>query len=215
MTALARPADLREVLGIPFTDEQLAAASAPLEPGLVVAGAGSGKTETMAARVVWLVANGHVTPDRVLGLTFTRKAAAELGVRVRGLRITHAGMYHLDLAFCPLDDRRALVCPGALDPASAAAVLDLVPEPLVITDDEALTTLCANSVVVGSTVVMPGCPERVRARLEEWGFEVAVVDVSEFHLGGGSVRCLTNPVDITLGRDLVVRPAGEVLLPPV
>src|SRR5260370_23259278 len=50
---------------------------------VVAAGAGSGKSETMAARVVWLVANGLVRPERVLGLTFTRKAAAELGARVR------------------------------------------------------------------------------------------------------------------------------------
>jgi len=139
--------------------------------------------------------------------------AADLGTRVHGLRITHPGMYHLDLAFCPLDDRRALVCPDALDPVSAAAVLDLVPEPLVLTEEEALTTFCANSVVVGSTIVMPGCPDRVRASLESWGFEVVVVDVSEFHLGGGSVRCLTNPVDVTLGRDLLQRRLSEVLLP--
>ena len=78
-----KPADLRDLLGIPFTDEQLAAASAPLAPGLVVAGAGSGKTSVMAARVVWLVATGQVAPDRVLGLTFTNKAAAELASRVR------------------------------------------------------------------------------------------------------------------------------------
>ena len=138
--------------------------------------------------------------------------ATDLGVRVRGLRIAHAGMYHLDLAFCPLDDRRALVCPDALDAPSAAALLDLVPEPLVLTEEEALTTFCANSVVVGSTVVMPGCPDRVRARLEDWGFEVVVVDVSEFHLGGGSVRCLTNPVDVAIGRDLDPG-LSEVLLP--
>ena len=56
---------------------------APLEPMVVVAGAGSGKSETMAGRVVWLVANGLVRPERVLGLTFTRKAAAELAARVR------------------------------------------------------------------------------------------------------------------------------------
>jgi len=49
---------------------------------LVVAGAGSGKTETMAARVLWLVANGHVQPDEVLGLTFTRKASIELAARL-------------------------------------------------------------------------------------------------------------------------------------
>jgi DNA helicase-2/ATP-dependent DNA helicase PcrA len=78
------PADLRTLLGIAFTDEQLAAAAAPLAPGLVVAGAGSGKTSVMAARVVWLVATQQVEPDRVLGLTFTNKAAAELAGRVRG-----------------------------------------------------------------------------------------------------------------------------------
>ena len=49
----------------------------------MVAGAGSGKTETMAARVVWLVANGYVAPEQILGLTFTRKAAGELAHRVR------------------------------------------------------------------------------------------------------------------------------------
>jgi len=141
--------------------------------------------------------------------------AADLGVRVRGLRITHPGMYHLDLAFCPLDERRALVCPSALDDASAQALLDLVPEPLVLSEEEALTTFCANSVVVGSTVVMPACPPRVRRQLEEWGFEVVVVDVSEFHKGGGSIRCLANAVDITIGRDLPAVPGGEVLLPPV
>ncbi|MGO1317825.1 MAG: UvrD-helicase domain-containing protein [Cellulomonadaceae bacterium] len=65
------------------TPEQIDVIEAPLEPLLVVAGAGSGKTETMSARVVFLVANGLVAPDEVLGLTFTRKAAGELGERVR------------------------------------------------------------------------------------------------------------------------------------
>ncbi len=141
--------------------------------------------------------------------------AADLGVRVRGLRITHPGMYHLDLAFCPLDERRALVCPSALDAPSAQALLDLVPEPLVLSEEEALTTFCANSVVVGSTVVMPACPPRVRRQLEEWGFTVVIVDVSEFHKGGGSIRCLTNPVDVTIVRDLPAVPGGQVVLPPV
>jgi DNA helicase-2/ATP-dependent DNA helicase PcrA len=74
---------VRRVLGVPFSDQQLAAVTAPLSPGAIVAGAGSGKTTVMAARVVWLVGRGLVTPDQVLGLTFTRKAAAELASRVR------------------------------------------------------------------------------------------------------------------------------------
>lgn len=78
------PEELARLLGLPRpTPEQAAIVSAPVEPLLVVAGAGSGKTETMAARVVWLVANGYVRPDQILGLTFTRKAAGELAHRVR------------------------------------------------------------------------------------------------------------------------------------
>jgi DNA helicase-2/ATP-dependent DNA helicase PcrA len=78
------PGQLARVLKLPEpTVEQAAVIAAPLGPLAVIAGAGSGKSETMAARLVWLVANGMVRPDRVLGLTFTRKAAAELAERVR------------------------------------------------------------------------------------------------------------------------------------
>ena len=83
--------------------------------------------------------------------------AVDLDVRVRGLHLTHPGMYHLDLAFCPLDATHAMVCPAAFDETSAAAALALVPEPLVLSEAEAMT-FCANSVVVGRTVVMPACP---------------------------------------------------------
>lgn len=65
------------------TPEQTEIIEQPLGASvLVIAGAGSGKTETMANRVVWLVANGLVHPAQILGLTFTRKAAGELGERV-------------------------------------------------------------------------------------------------------------------------------------
>lgn len=66
------------------TDEQRRIIEAdPTRSHLVVAGAGSGKTETMSDRVVWLIANGYAKPAEVLGLTFTRKAAGELGERIR------------------------------------------------------------------------------------------------------------------------------------
>lgn len=78
------PPELAEALGLPApTDEQAAVIAAAPGPLVVVAGAGAGKTETMAARVVWLVANGYADPGQVLGLTFTRKAAGQLLRRVR------------------------------------------------------------------------------------------------------------------------------------
>ena len=78
------PGQLARLLGLPApTAEQAAVIAAPLRPVAVVAGAGSGKSETMAARLVWLVANDLARPERMLGLTFTRKAAAELADRVR------------------------------------------------------------------------------------------------------------------------------------
>jgi DNA helicase II / ATP-dependent DNA helicase PcrA len=78
------PAQLARMLGAQEpTAEQAAVIGAPMVPLAVIAGAGSGKSETMAARLVWLVANQLVRPERVLGLTFTRKAAAELADRVR------------------------------------------------------------------------------------------------------------------------------------
>lgn len=79
------PEDLAKAQGqkFPPTAQQAEVIGAAPGPMLVVAGAGAGKTETMANRVVWLVANGVVEPERVLGLTFTRKAALELRQRIK------------------------------------------------------------------------------------------------------------------------------------
>ncbi|MDK1476297.1 UvrD-helicase domain-containing protein [Streptomyces sp. 549] len=94
---LSDPGQLRELLGIPFTPEQLACITAPPAPQVIVAGAGSGKTTVMAARVVWLVGTGQVPADRVLGLTFTNKAAGELAERVRKA-LVRAGVLDTDPA---------------------------------------------------------------------------------------------------------------------
>lgn len=85
MTAQIRDEQhLIDLVGIPFTDQQLAAITASLDaPSAIVAGAGSGKTTVMAARVLWLVGHVGLAPEKILGLTFTNKAAAELGLRIR------------------------------------------------------------------------------------------------------------------------------------
>src|SRR5690606_305335 len=72
-----------ESVRYPTLEQQAVIDASPAESALVVAGAGSGKTETMANRVLWLVGNRHLKPAEVLGLTFTRKAAGELAERIR------------------------------------------------------------------------------------------------------------------------------------
>ena len=112
------PQVLARALGLPPpTEEQAAVIAAPPRPALVVAGAGAGKTETMAARVLWLVATGAVLPEQVLGLTFTRKAAQQLGARVRA-RLRR-------LAGSPLLDE--------LDPSGARRAALLTGEPTILT----------------------------------------------------------------------------------
>ncbi|MEO5651274.1 MAG: ATP-dependent DNA helicase [Marmoricola sp.] len=93
MRPIETPADLREVMRSDYevSAQQWAAISAPLGPAVVIAGAGSGKTTLMAARVVYLVVTGQVRADQVLGLTFTTKAASELRSRIRSA-LTTAGV---------------------------------------------------------------------------------------------------------------------------
>ena len=64
------------------TDEQWSAISHPLEPVYLIAGAGSGKTAVMAARIAWALENHPFSPSQILGLTFTNKAAEELTERI-------------------------------------------------------------------------------------------------------------------------------------
>ncbi len=86
------PEELAAVMRTPYavSGQQWAAISAPLAPAVVIAGAGSGKTTLMAARVVYLVVTGQVRPDEVLGLTFTTKAASELRRKIHDA-LTAAG----------------------------------------------------------------------------------------------------------------------------
>jgi N-dimethylarginine dimethylaminohydrolase len=136
--------------------------------------------------------------------------ATQWNVRVRGLRIRHEGMYHLDLPFCPVDSTHAMIYPPAFDAASQAELPGIVPDPIVLTDEEAFA-FSANSLVVGETIIMPACSARLREIFTGLGLRVVVLDLSEFHKGGGSARCLTNPLDFPL-TDITV-PGGELLLP--
>jgi N-dimethylarginine dimethylaminohydrolase len=139
----------------------------------------------------------------VSGYSFRSDAAAItalgalLGCPIRAVQLVDPRLYHVDLTFCPLDDRRAICAPMGWDRYGRKVIEALVPEPLWLEDDEALA-FCANSVVVGTTIVMPSTPPRVGRQLEAWGFTVVERPVGEFLKAGGGCRCLTLALDVTL-----------------
>lgn len=118
-----------------------------------------------------------------------------LGVPVRSVELVDQQYYHLDLVFCPLDSRRALVAPQGLDPFGIRVLKELVEEPVWLEDDEA-ASFCANSVVVDQVVIMPSCTPRLGRLLEGFGLEVAISPVDEFLKAGGGCRCLTLALDV-------------------
>jgi DNA helicase-2/ATP-dependent DNA helicase PcrA len=121
-----------------LNDQQRIAATHPGGPLLVLAGAGTGKTTTLAARVAWLIGEG-AAPERVLLLTFTRRAAREMLARARSYlgRSPHGrhagrvvgGTFHSVAHRFVRRHAAALGLPagfGVLDAGDAADLLDLV-----------------------------------------------------------------------------------------
>ncbi|HEY7619403.1 MAG TPA: ATP-dependent helicase [Solirubrobacteraceae bacterium] len=121
-----------------LNEQQRAAATHPGGPLLVLAGAGTGKTTTLAARVAWLIGEG-AAPERVLLLTFTRRAAREMLARARSYlgRSPHGrhagrvvgGTFHSVAHRFVRRHAAALGLPGGfgvLDAGDAADLLDLV-----------------------------------------------------------------------------------------
>lgn len=145
--------------------------------------------------------SGHTVLLSAYSFRSDARAASELSALlhcpVRSIELVDPRLYHLDLTFCPLDERRAIIAPMGWDDYGCKVVESLVPDPLVLTDDETLA-FCANSVVVDRTIVMAQVPPRVGRRLEAWGFTVAESRVDEFLKAGGGCRCLTLALDVVL-----------------
>jgi len=120
-TRISTPQELGALMGWDFAPsaEQWEAVRAPLEPAVVIAGAGSGKTTLMAARVVYLVASEQVRPDQVLGLTFTTKAAGQLRSKVREALLAADLLPPSDNPYAHPSDRPGAEVEDTLEPTVA------------------------------------------------------------------------------------------------
>src|SRR5437773_2583718 len=127
-----------------LNEEQRRAATHPSGPLLMLAGAGTGKTTTLCARVAWLVEQ-EVSPERILLLTFTRRAAREMLSRTRALvasaassRFVVGGTFHSVAYRTILREAQALGLEGVslLDASDAADLLDLLREELGLASSE-------------------------------------------------------------------------------
>ncbi len=118
------------------------------------------------------------------------EVSAIFRVPVIALELVLPKFYHLDTAFCPLDNETVLYYPEAFSLESREMIEEMFPRRIAVTYDEAMTFVC-NAVVVGRNVILPRGADRVGAVLEEMKFIVHWVDMDQFMLSGGAAKCLT------------------------
>lgn len=185
-----------KTLEFPPTPEQRAVIESNERATLVIAGAGSGKTATMAQRIAWKLVSGEVRPEEVLGLTFTRKAAGELAERVNRQirRALFTGVYRVP---------QAKGDPLAHDSAdeSASAIHALTQRPTISTYNSFAADIATSyAMLIG---------EDPRARLmteaERWQIMFDIVNnwpMTEPDIGDGSVSSTTQQA-LTLAASLI------------
>ncbi|MBI2862349.1 MAG: hypothetical protein HYX89_05990, partial [Chloroflexi bacterium] len=116
--------------------------------------------------------------------------AQALSCSVLSLELVDPRFYHLDLALSVLDDETVVFYPGAISQESQRALREAVPRTIAIGEEEAMAFAC-NAVAIDGTMVMSSGASRLPHLLQEMGYRVIEVEVSEFVKAGGGVRCLT------------------------
>jgi N-dimethylarginine dimethylaminohydrolase len=118
------------------------------------------------------------------------------GQDVIALELADPRFYHMDTALAPLPGGEVMYLPSAFTAAGLAAIREHVaPHERIEIAIEDGRRLAANTVGLGSTLIMSGCGRRLRAKLAERGYDVATTPLSSFLRSGGSAFCLTLRLD--------------------
>ncbi len=122
--------------------------------------------------------------------------ADTFGTDVAAIELADPRFYHMDTALCPLSGGELLYIPGAFTAAGRAEIeARVAPHDRIEVADKDAVRLAANTVCVGSDLVMPACGARLRATLEERGYRVRVTPLPAFLRSGGAAFCLTLRLD--------------------
>ncbi|MGC2048236.1 MAG: arginine deiminase-related protein [Gallionella sp.] len=113
------------------------------------------------------------------------------GVEVRGLELVDPLWYHLDMAFCPLPEGRAIAYEKAFARKSVAALDDAFANNIIWVSEADARNFACNAVAIDQTILMHRATAELKSALEQRGFEVLETDVSEFIKAGGACKCLT------------------------
>jgi N-dimethylarginine dimethylaminohydrolase len=118
------------------------------------------------------------------------------GVDTIALELADPRFYHLDTALCPLANGDVMYAPLAFTDEGLAAIRHrVVPEERIEIDADDACRLAANAVLIGDTVVLSSCSDRLQERLVERGYGISATPLSSFLCSGGSAFCLTLRLD--------------------
>lgn len=124
------------------------------------------------------------------GFRSTVEAYAEITGWSAIVNLVDSRFYHLDTCFCPLQDGKYMIFPGAFEESGLATIRSLGKTEIEVSQDEAVKFAC-NAVVIGMDVVLPsGCPVTCN-KLESQGYRTHPIEMSEFIKSGGACKCLT------------------------
>ncbi|MGK7906057.1 MAG: TIGR00300 family protein [Synechococcus sp.] len=115
-----------------------------------------------------------------------------LDIEVLSLHLVDSRFYHLDTCFCPLSNGYLLYYPSAFDTYSNRLIEMRVPEDkrIAIAEADALNFAC-NAVEIDGAITVNRLSSELRTRLEERGFRVVEVELTEYIKAGGAAKCLT------------------------
>lgn len=134
---------------------------------------------------VW-VGYGHRSDEKAMD-----EIAALFHARVSGLALADPRWYHLDTAFCPLENGYVIAYEKAFSPECANKIRDEFGDRTIWVSDEDASNFACNAVNIGNDVILNRASGELKAALNKNNFNVIEIGVSEFIKAGGACKCLT------------------------